>query len=137
MAAVNLLMTHGAVLKRGQEQIVKRRWHDTRHFHRRVRKISVALQADETNVGAIEHPRVRGAMRLVTSLAAFKAHRCVFEGEWAALVAVAAEASRLVGREDLEHRGPNAAMGIVAVHAAHVAFRELVMEWPLELRPDV
>lgn len=137
MAAVDLLVTHGAVLKRGQTQIVKRRRHNSCHFRRRVRKIDVALQANEPNVRPRQHPWIRRAMRLVTCLAAFKAHWRMLESEWTPFVAVAAEASRLVGREGLKDRGPNAAMRIVAIYAAHVAFRKFVMERPLELGQDV
>ena len=76
-------------------------------------------------------------MRLVTRRAAFKAHRRMFEGKRTPLVAMAPEAARVIGRETLQHRGPDTAVRIVAVHATHVAFGELVMEGPLELRPDV
>ena len=64
----------------------------------------------------------------MTGLAAFKAHRGMLEGERAALVAVAIETSRLVGRETLQHRRPDAAVRIVAIHAAHGAFGKLVMK---------
>jgi hypothetical protein len=63
----------------------------------------VTLQADKTDIGARQHPRIRRAMRLVTRLAAFKAHRSMLERERTALVAMAFEASRLVGREALQH----------------------------------
>ena len=69
--------------------------------------------------------------------AAFKAHRRVLESERPALVAVAVEASRLVRGEDLRHRRPDAAVRIVAIDAAHRAFRQLVVIGPLELRPHV
>ena len=95
----------------------------------------MALQADEANVGAGQHPRVGRAMRFVTGLAAFKPHRRMFEREWPPLVAVALEAPRLIGREGLEHGWTDTAVRIVTIHAAHRAFRELVMEGPLELGP--
>jgi hypothetical protein len=76
-------------------------------------------------------------MRLVTRLAAFKAHRSMFERKWTPFVAVAFEAPWLVGREALEHGGPDTTMRIVAIHAAHAAFWESVMERALELRPLV
>jgi len=134
---VNFLVAHGAVLKHRRTQIMKRRRHDARHFGRHRGEIRVTLEAYKTDIGAYQHPRIRRAMRLVTRLAAFKADRSVFEGERSALVAMAGEAPRLIGREALEHRWPDAAMGIVAVHAAHGAFGKFVMKRPLELRPDI
>ena len=88
----------------------------------------MALQADEAHVGARQHSRIRRAMRLVTGLAALKAHRRMFERKGTALVAVAFEAPRLIGGEALQHGGTDAAVRIVAVHAAHRAFGKLVME---------
>src|SRR5271169_4798929 len=119
-------MTNGAVLKHGRSQIGKRGWHDALHFYWRVRKVGMAFQADKAHVGPREHARIRRAMRLVTGLAAFKAHRGMFERKWAPFVAMALEASRFVGREALEHGGPDTAVRIVAIHAAHAAFRKLV-----------
>jgi hypothetical protein len=69
----------------------------------------------------------------MTRLAALKTHRRMFEREWPALVAVAFEASRVVGGEALEHSGPHTTMRIVAIHAAHVTFGKFVMEGHLEL----
>src|ERR1700693_1146616 len=130
-------MAYGAVLKHRRTQIVKRRRHDARNFRRNRGEIRVTLQAYEANIGAYQHPGIRRAMRLVTRLAAFKAHRSMFERERSALVAMAGEAPRLIGREALEHRGPDAAVGIEAIHAAHGAFGKFVMKRPLELRPDI
>jgi hypothetical protein len=137
VAAMNLLMAHRAVLKHRGTQIVKRRRHDARNFRWRRGENRVTLQAYETDVGARQHPGIRRAMRLMTGLAAFKAHRRMLECEGAALVAVAFEAPRFVGREALQHNRTNAAVRIMAVHAAHRAFAELVMEWALELGPLV
>jgi hypothetical protein len=61
----------------------------------------MALQTDESNVSAYEHPWIRRAMRLMTRLAALKAHRRMFEREWTPLVAMATEAPRFIGRENL------------------------------------
>src|ERR1700685_221712 len=55
MAAVNLLMAHRAVLKQRQGQVMKRRRHDSHDFHRRGWEIRVALQADESDIGALQH----------------------------------------------------------------------------------
>ncbi len=74
-------------------------------------------------------------MRLMACLATFKAHRCMFEREWTPFVAMTFEAPRLIGREALQHHRTDAAVRIVAIHAAHVAFRQLMVERPLELSP--
>ena len=97
----------------------------------------MTLQANKSDIGARQHSRIGRAVRLMTRLAAFKAHRGMLESEWTALVAVTAEASRLISGKSLEHGGPDAAVGIVAVDAAHVAFGKLVMERTLELGPLV
>ena len=97
----------------------------------------MALQADEANVSAYQHPRIRRAMRLMTRRTAFETHRCVFKAERSALIAMTGEVSWLIGREVLKHGGPNTAVRIVAVDAAHVAFGKLVMVWPLELGSHV
>jgi len=135
MAAVNFLMANGAVLKYGRSQIVKRRRHDARDLDRRRRKVGMALQTDEADVGADQHPGISRAMRFVTGLAAFKAHRRMFERKWTPFVTVAAKTARLVGGEGLLHGGPDAAMRIVAIHTAHGAFREFVMKRPLKQGP--
>jgi hypothetical protein len=76
-------------------------------------------------------------MRLVTRLAAFKAHGSMFERERSTLIAMARETSRVVRRETLEHRGPDAAVRIVAIHAGHGAFGKFVMKRALELGQDI
>src|SRR5580692_6106649 len=116
---------------------MKRGWHHASNLHRHRWQIRVALQADKSDVGARQHSGIGGAVRLMTRLAAFKAHRSVLEGERAALIAVAFEATRLVGGEALQHYWTNTAVRIVAVHAGHVAFGKLVMKRPLELGPLV
>jgi hypothetical protein len=60
----------------------------------------------------------------------------MFEREWAALVAVALEASGLVSREDLCHRRPYAPVRIMAIDAGHYSFRHPMVERLLELAPD-
>ena len=95
----------------------------------------MAFHADEANLGSYEHPWIRRAMRLVTRLTAFKAHRGMFERKGAPFVAMAFKAPWLVGREALKHSGTNAAVRIVTVHTAHRALGELVMERALELGP--
>ena len=137
MAPVNFLMAHCAVLKHRRTQIVKSRRHDARNLRWRRGEKRVTLQAYKTDIGAYQHPRIRRAMRLVTRLAAFKAHRSMFERERSALVAMACEATRLIRRKALEHHGPDAAVRIVAVHTGHGAFWKFVVKRTLELRPDI
>src|SRR5580704_5279249 len=132
MAAMNFLMTDGAVLKHRGTQIVKSRRHDARNLRWRRGEKRVTLQAYKTDIGARQHPGIRRAMWLVTRLAAFKTHRSMLERERSTLVAMAREATWVVGRETLEHRGPDAAMGVVAVHAGHGAFWKFVVKRPLE-----
>jgi hypothetical protein len=88
----------------------------------------MAFQANKANVGAFQHPRIRRTMRLMTRLAAFKTHGRMFEGKWTPFIAMALEASRLIRGETLQHRGPDTAVGVVAVYAIHVPFGKLVME---------
>ena len=82
-----------------------------------------------------QHARVYRTMSFMARPAALILNRSMLERERPALVAMAFETSRLIGREGLLHRRPDAAVRIVAIHALHVAFGKLVMEWPLELRP--
>jgi len=76
-------------------------------------------------------------MRIMTSCAAFEAHRRMFEGKGPPLIAVTAEAAGLVRIEHAAHRRPGSAVRIVAVDTAHRPFRHPVMIGFLELRPDV
>ncbi len=69
---------------------------------RRRRLLAVALQADEAHLVAGQHARIGRAVRLVAGRAAFQPHRRVLVGKRTALVAVALEAARLVGRHRLE-----------------------------------
>src|ERR1051325_9964041 len=61
----------------------------------------------------------------------------MFEGEWAALVPMTTEAGGIVRIEHPAHRRTRAAVGIVAIDAAHRPFRQTVMIGLLELCPDV
>ncbi len=97
----------------------------------------MALQAHETNFGAREHSRIRGPVRFMARLTAFKTKRRMFERERTTLVAVALDAARIVRRESLQHRGLDTSVRVMAIDAAHVTFRQSVMEGFLELRPLV
>lgn len=76
-------------------------------------------------------------MRFVAAFAAFESHGRMFEGERAAFISVALEAAGVITRESLGQGGAAAAMGIVAINAAHRSFGQLVMIGFLKLRPDV
>ncbi len=97
----------------------------------------MAFQTDKADLGACQHSRIGGAMRFMTRRAALEPHGGVLKRKWPALVAVAFETSGIVGREGLLHGRAGAAMWIVAVHAAHGAFGQFVMERPLKLGPHV
>src|SRR5262249_25337734 len=62
-----------------------------------------------------------------------KPHRSVLERERPALIAMASETSRLVRGEGLNHPGPNAPMRVMAINAAHRAFRHAMAERLLKL----
>ena len=88
--------------------------------------------------------RVHGAVRIVTGLAAFDAHRRMLEYERSALIDVALEAGLLV-RDRLVHHaralshapgGRRSAVRIVAVGALHEAFIHAVLGGHVELRAD-
>lgn len=94
----------------------------------------MALQALLGNLWAGEHARIRGSVRFVARRATFHAHGRMLEGERSAFVAMAAEASGLVGRNIAKGIGEQPAMGIMAVDASDAAFLQPVAVGPLELR---
>ena len=133
-------MADGAVLELRAEQIVKRGRHSTegRGILNRSGggwQIGVALQTQIADFRAGQHARISGAMRLVAGGAAFQAHGCVLEGERSAKISVATETARLVAGVGLRIHLEDAAVGIVAIHAGHGAFREPVFVRPLKLGP--
>ena len=132
-------MAHRAVLKTGRAQIVEGGWHDTedRIGSRGVGKIGVALQADEPHFLPDQHPRIGGAVGLMTSSTTLESHHGVLKGKGAALVGVAVEASGFVSTERLQHRSPDAAVRIMAIHAAHGVLGYFVVKRSLKLRPHI
>ena len=96
----------------------------------------MALQAYLLDLRTVQLARIGGAVRRVACLTSLEPHRPMLEGEWTAFIAMAVEASRLIRAERLRHRRLHAAMRIVAIDAAHRAFRHLVMKRLLELRGD-
>jgi hypothetical protein len=139
MTAVNLLMADCAVPESRRSQVVKSRRHNTHSGARfyRYRQIGMALETNQPHFLPDQHPRIGRPVRLVTGRATFESYRSVFEGKRTALVAVAAEATSFIGREDLHHAGPEASVGIVAIYAGHGAFRQPVLVRLLKLAPDI
>src|SRR5579863_3364583 len=117
---------------------MERRWHhaDRAGLVRR-RKIRVTFEAHQPNQLPYQHAWIGRAMRFMAGLASFESDRAMFEGERTPLVAMAAQAARLVRSEALRHRGPDTAVRIVAIDAAHRPLRQLVMFRALKLRPYV
>src|SRR5215468_9775377 len=133
-------MADGAILESSRAQIVERRRYTAQaHVERRVgrRKNGVTLQTHKLHLRPRQHPRVRGAVRLMTCDATLQPHWSMFKGKRSDLVTVAVRASGLVGA-----RQPNRAMQrrtvlVVAIDATHSAFRKAVFVWFLKAGPDV
>jgi hypothetical protein len=98
------------------------------------RQIGVTLQTYLLHNRPRQHAWIGRPVRLMARGATFKAHRCVFKGEWAAFVSMALEAARFVGGKALSHRRSYASVRVVAIDAGHRAFRYPVMKWILKLR---
>ena len=125
-------MASRAVLIARAAQIVER---GRRPAHSCSGRQRVALQAKRFHVGAFQHSRIYRSMRFVASRAAFQIHGSMLKNKRTALVAVTLEAAALVGGEGLERAGQHAAVGIVAIHAAHRALRQLMTIGPGEAGP--
>ena len=97
----------------------------------------MALQADELNLRAGQHPRIYRSVRLVTGAAAFQPHGSVFENKGASQVAMAFHAARFIGIYETHVAGEVATVRVVAIHARHGAFRQAVPVRPLEAGPDI
>ena len=93
----------------------------------------MALQADELNLRAGQHPRIYRSVRLVTGAATFDPHRRVFENKWASEVAMAFHAARFIGIYETHVAREVATVRVVAIHARHGALRQAVPVRPLEL----
>jgi hypothetical protein len=139
VAAVNLLVTDRAVLVARRIQVVECRRHYAYYAARRVIawQVGVAFETYEAHLLPRQHARIGGTVRLVASSATFKSDGCVLECEWTALITVAIETARLVGGEILLHRGADGTVRIVAIHATHGVFGQLMVIRLLELRPDI
>jgi hypothetical protein len=95
----------------------------------------MALQANEPDLLARKHPRIRRSVRFVTARAALEPYGRVFKCERAPLIAVAAEAARFARGERLLHAWTKASMGIVTIDTRHGAFGDPMLERLLELTP--
>lgn len=125
-------MAYRAVLKPAAAQIVEGGRHTAKS--RAAAQPGMAFQALETDFMARQHPRIGRAMRFMAGAAAFHPHRGMFEGEWAALVAMAAEAAGLVGRDFPQRiRAQQPAVRIMAIHALHATFLKTVAVGLLKL----
>src|SRR3954452_15851824 len=124
---MHLLVANGAVLETGAAQIVKRWRHcaESRLSGKRRRgQVGVAFQAKLGDMGTIQHPRVRAAMRLMAGAAAFELHRSVLEREGTYFIAVALGAARFGGARRLNAARKGAAVRVMAIAAGHRVFRE-------------
>jgi len=73
----------------------------------------------------------------MTSPTTLKPHHGVLKGKGTALVGVAVEASGFVGAERLQHRVPDRAVRIMAIHATHGVLGYFVVKRSLKLRPHI
>src|SRR4051794_25564435 len=107
MAAMNLLMADGAVLKPRRSQVVEGRRCDTGGCPGtdRCRQIRMTFETNLLRDGSRQHARIRRAMRLMTAGATLKPHRRMFKRERPALIAMACKASGFIRAEAPGHRG--------------------------------
>ena len=88
----------------------------------------MAFEAYQPHFLADQHLRIRGTMRHMAALAAFLPHRRVLEGEGPAFIAMALEATGLIGARHPHEAGSEAAVRVVAIDAGHRIFRNPVLE---------
>ena len=136
-------MTRRAVLILRVDHVVRWHWSGRLRPSTESRAV-VALQAKRETRGPDQQARIHGAMRQVTTLAAHRLSRLVFEDERAALIDVALEAGLLVrerllascGRLSHAPGGREPAMRIVAIGTLHEALVHAMLERHRELRAD-
>src|SRR5258708_1937722 len=75
-------------------------------------------------------------MRFMTTGTALQANRSMFERERAALIAVTLEATWFVGGNRLHRARQKTSMRVVAIHARHRTFGQLVFMRSPKRRPD-
>ena len=137
---MKLLMADRAVLINRRIQIVNRRRnnsHGEAFARHRRRHIGVAFQTHLPHLRANQHSRVGRSVLLMAGGAAVELHRRMLERERSALIAMALQATRFARRERLRHRRTHGAVRVVAIHALHGIFRNLVPEGHFELRLDI
>src|SRR5215471_7752106 len=135
-----LLVTLRAVLKTRRAQVMQRRSHCSQiRARRRIRhrKIRVTFHADEPHVSPRQHPRIRRPVRLMARAAPFEPHRSVVERKRPHLIAVTLGAGPFVGPHRLNRARRRRAMRVVAIDAAHCAFRQTMLVWLLKARPNI
>ena len=106
---------------------MERRRNNTGLLVRGTRDIRVALQTREPYFLSGQHPWVCGAVRFMASSATFLADRGVFVSKGPALIAVTLNAGCVIRSKRLHHGRPYRPVRIVAIHASHGVFRNLVM----------
>lgn len=70
----------------------------------------------------------------MTSLAAFRLDRLMFENEWPLLVGVAREANRIPSRRGPKLLPDETSVGVMAISALHQTFFHTMVEGHVELR---
>jgi hypothetical protein len=93
----------------------------------------VALQAKQIDLGALEKPGIRGAVRSVAGDAAFDFDGFVFKDEGSGLIGMALKANSVFGRRRAQLPGEEAAVLIVAVSTLYEALIHAMMEGAVEL----
>ena len=133
MRPVDLNVAGGAIADTRVGEVVEGGRNAAGGGGRHAGEIGVTLEALLRNLRTSEHARIGGSVRFVARGTAFHAHGRVFEGEGAAFVAMAAEASGLIAGYIAEAIGEEPAVRVVAIDASDAAFLKLVAEGPLEL----
>jgi hypothetical protein len=135
MAAMNLLMADRAVLKARRSQVVESRRYDPcgHPGADRGRQIRVTFQAHLLHDGSRQHARIARSMGFMTGGATLESHRRMFERERTALIAVTLKAAGFIRAEAPGHRGTQASVRVVAIHAGHRTLRHRMVKRLLKL----
>src|SRR3954451_7466852 len=88
--------------------------------------VGMAFKTRKPDFMTVQHPWIRGAVRLVAGPASISASGRMLKREWPALIGVAFEAARLVRRYGLYRSREHASVGIVAINARHRRLRQPV-----------
>src|SRR5262249_31183919 len=82
-------------------------------------------------------PRIRRPVRHMARGASFQPHRSVLEREWPGFIAVTIDARHLVRSSRLYGAWQHRSVRVVAIDAAHRAFRQSMLVRLLEARPNI